>query len=288
MLASDELTRLRFGVAIGADEAIRERIEPFRLHLEDQLDLPVDLFLIDTLGELAQALAKGDIDYARLSPASYAAAAQACGCLEPLASATPDGFPPFFYAVLVAKGRPQPVAIADLKGARLGVGASHSIGSYRVPLANLLADGIDARRHFRTMVRMKDPLDGLQAVVDGRVEASLAWSTLNGNPATGYTAGTLNDFYLRASPGFDKLQVVWRSPPIPYTAHAVNGSVPDRVKQKLRATLVELKETAPDVFIAVEPDFPGGLKPAIAADFRAVTRSYEPAFLEWLEQGAAD
>ncbi|WP_417688044.1 phosphate/phosphite/phosphonate ABC transporter substrate-binding protein [Roseibium sp.] len=282
-LAEGEMHRLRFGIAVGSDETARERIEPFRVYLENALDMAVDLFLIDTLGELAEALSQGDIDYARLSPSAFGVVSASCRCVEPLATAAPDSFPPHYFSVLVTRKASQLNTLADLKGARLGTGEGTSIATHRVPLSGLLAEGIDPAQHFRTLVQVQTPIEGLQAVLDGRVDASLAWSTLSGSPETGYTAGTLNDFYISRRPGFSDLQIVWRSSPIPYTAHAVHTETPDAVKQSLREALLTLLETAPDVYLAVEPDYPGGLRPAVAADFRALERGYSPAFLSWLK-----
>jgi phosphonate transport system substrate-binding protein len=283
--AEETLHRLRLGVAVGADEAIRERIEPFRVYLEEKLDIPVDLFLIDTLGELADALTKGDIDYARLSPTAYAAAFEDCGCIEPLATARPDSFPARFYSVLFARATEPRTTIADLKAKRLGVDGPNSVAGYRVPLTNLLAEGIDVRKHFRTLVRVQDPAAGLQAILDGRVEASLGWSTLAGKPSTGYTAGTLNDFFLESGSGFEKLQIVWRSPPIPYNAHSVRMDLPDNAKRALRGALLDLRDDDPSAYFAIEPDFPGGLEPVVHGDYRAVLRSYDPKFQEILAPG---
>lgn len=275
--------RLRFGVAIGTDEGIRDRLEPFRLALEDQLDMMVDLYLMGTLGELADALAQGEIDYARLSTSAYAATYTMCGCIEPLATARPDDFPGRYYALLVGRKTERPLTLEDLKGGRLAVQGPDSVTGFRVPLANLAAEGIDPVTHFSALVRVKDPVDGLQALLDGRVDVATAWSTLAGNEETGFSAGTLNDFYLSGADGLDRLSVLWRSPPIPYNAHSVRLDLPDAFKRKLRAALLDLKDDAPDAYLAIEPDLPGGFEPVVHSDFRSVLRTYEPDYRSILE-----
>lgn len=276
--AQDEIRRFRVGVAIGTDEFIRERVEPFRLVLEDAVDMPVDLYLIDTLGELVDALAKGDVDYARLSPSAYAAAFTLCTCVEPIVTARPDTFPARFYGVAIGRKREQAIALQDLKEGRLGVMGSQSVAGYRVPLVNLAAEGIDSRAHFRSVIRIQDPVKGLQAILDGRIDVSFGWSTLTGDSRNGYTAGTLNDFYLSGAAGFDKLEVLWQSPAIPYSAHAVRLDLPDSLKERLRSALLKLRSRAPDAYLAIEPDLPGGFEPVIHADYIAVLRTYEPQF----------
>ncbi len=276
--------RLRLGVVVGGDERARERVEPFRLALEEIADLPVDLFLMDTLGDAVEAIAAGRIDYARLSPSAYAAVHTLCGCIEPLVTAGPDDFPARFYAILVTKRGAEPMSLTGLKGTRLAVGGKQAVTGYRVPLANLAADGIDARRHFSTLVEVQNPLEGLKAVLDGRVRSTLAWSTLAGEAKNGYTAGSLNDYYISGGRGFDDLEIVWRSPPIPYSAHSLRKDLPDALKRSLRAGLMDLRREAPDAYLAIEPDLPGGFEPVVHADYRPVLRTFEDAFTAVLGQ----
>lgn len=278
--------RLRLGVVVAADEGARDRVEPFRLALEDIADLPVDLFLMETMADAVEALAAGRIDYARLSPSAYAAVHRLCDCVEPLVTAGPDDFPARFYAILVARRGAEKTTLSDLKDRRLAVGGSHAVTGYRVPLANLAADGINARTHFSTLVEVRDPVEGLRAVLDGRVDAALAWSTLAGEAKNGYTAGTLNDYYVSGGRGFDDLEIVWRSPPIPYSAHSLRKDLPDALKRRIRAGLMDLRREAPDAYLAIEPDLPGGFEPVVHADYRPVLRTFEDDYAALLDPSA--
>ncbi len=275
----DTPDRLRLGVIVAADEDTRERVEPFRLALEEISDLPVDLFLLDTMADAVEAVADGRIDYVRLSPSAYAASYQLCSCVEPLVTAGPDDFPARFHAILIARrGEDGNVALADLKGTRLAVGGKESVAGYRVPLANLAADGINAREYFGTLVQVQDPVEGVKAVLDGRVQAALGWSTLTGEAKNGYTAGTLNEYYVSGGPGFKDLEIVWRSPPIPYSAHTISKDLPDELKRRVRAGLMDLRREAPDAYLAIEPDLPGGFEPVVHADYRPLLLTYDAAY----------
>jgi len=278
--------RLRLGVVVAADEGARERVDPFRLALEEIADLPVDLFLMETLADSAEALAAGRIDYARLSPSAYAAVHQLCACVEPLVTAGPDDFPARFYAILVAKRGAEKQSLTELKGTRLAVGGVHAVTGYRVPLANLAADGVNARTHFSTLVEVQNPVEGVRAVLDGRVQAALAWSTLAGEAKNGYTGGTLNDYYVSGGRGFKDLEIVWRSPPIPYSAHSLRKDLPDSLKRRIRAGLMDMRREAPDAYLAIEPDLPGGFEPVVHADFRPVLRTFEDEYATLLDPSA--
>ncbi len=270
--------RVRLGVIVAADETARERVEPFRRALEEITDLPVDLFLMQTMAEGVEALAKGKIDYIRLSASAYAATYHLCECVEPLVTAGPDDFPARFYAIMLAKRGTETANLEALKNARLAVGGKHAIAGYRVPVANLAADGIDVRQYFETLVEVRNPVEGVRAILDGRVQASLGWSSLAGEAKNGFTSGTLNDFYLTGARGFEDLEVVWRSPPIPYSAHTIRSELPDPLKRVLRAGLMDLRREAPAAYLAIEPDLPGGFEPVGHADYRPVLRTYDDQF----------
>ena len=274
--ASEMPDRLRLGVIVAAEDGARGRVEPFRLALEDIVDLPVDLFLLKTMAEAVEALSSGKIDYMRLSPSAYAASYQLCDCIEPLVTAAPDDFPARFYAVLIGlRGEPSP-SLNGLKGKSLAVGGKQSVAAYRVPLANLFADGINAREHFSSLVEVQNPVEGVRALLDGRVQAALGWSSLAGEALNGFTAGTMNDFYKSGERGFENLEIVWRSPPIPYSAHSVRTELPDPLKRRLQAGLMILRRDDPAAYLAIEPDFPGGFEPVVHGDYRAVLRTFEP------------
>lgn len=278
-LAAEDLPdRIRLAVVVASEDTARDRVEPFRKALENITDLPVDLFLMKTMADGVEALAAGKVDYIRLSSSGYAAAYQLCECVEPLVTAGPDDFPARFYAVMIGERGAEPAKLEKLRNARLAVGAQHSVASYRVPVANLAADGIDVRSFFKSLVEVRDPVEGVRAVLEGRVQATLGWSSLAGEAKNGFTAGTLNDYYLSGGRSFDKLEIIWRSPPIPYSAHAIRSDLPDQLKRLLRAGLMDLRREDPSAYLAIEPDLPGGFEPVGHADYRPVLRTYETAF----------
>ncbi|QDG79393.1 phosphate ABC transporter substrate-binding protein [Labrenzia sp. PHM005] len=267
--------RLRLGVVVAADDTARDRVEPFRQALEDIADLPVDLFLMQTMADGIEALASGKIDYIRLSPSGYAATFQLCECVEPLVTAGPDDFPARFYAIMIGRRGETPANLENLRHQRLAVGGKHAVAGYRVPVANLAADGIDVREYFDALVEVRNPVEGIRAILDGRVQASLGWSSLAGEAKNGFTSGTLNDYYLSGGSGFEDLEIIWRSPPIPYSAHTIRSDLPDVLKRTVRAGLMDLRREQPAAYLAIEPDLPGGFEPVGHADYRPVLRTYE-------------
>jgi len=81
----------------------------------------------------------------------------------------------------------------------------------------------------------------------------------------------------------DDLQIVWRSPPIPYSAHSISKDLPDALKRRLRAGLMDMRREAPGAYLAIEPDLPGGFEPVVHADYRPVLRTFEDEYSSLLE-----
>ena len=265
--------RLRLAVVTAAQEDMRERVEPFREELQYRLALPVDLFLMDTLGAATDALVRGEVDFLRLSASAYGAAQTDCACLDPLVVPMDGEGAEGFHAVIVARAS-QAASVADLAGRRLAVGDPASSAAFRVPLAGLVLQGTDPATFFSALVRVEGPREGLRALFDGRVEAALVWSTLIGDPEFGYSAGTLNEAYLSTRLDMSRLGVIWQSPRLPYAVHAVRSSLPPALRARLRSVLTTLIDDAPGAYFAIEPDFGGGFAATDAATLTGTLHPY--------------
>jgi phosphonate transport system substrate-binding protein len=283
VMAQEAGSRFRVGVVTAGREDARSEAEPFRDELEYRLGLPADLFLMDTLGELTDALIAGHVQYGRLSASAYAAAQKACGCVEPLAAPRDGDGADGFHAVVLAKAAQTP-SLESLAGKRLAIGPARSTAAFRVPLAGLAASGRDPRQFFSALVPVTGPEDGLLALYDGTVEASLGWSTLLSDAESGYSAGTLLQAYDRMRLDVGRLTVVWQSPRIPFAVHVVRSDVAPELKDRLRQMLSALQDEAPGAYFAIEPDFGGGFVPVLPEDFSAVTLPLEPQWQAMLKE----
>lgn len=282
-VAQDAGSRFRVGVVTAGREDARSEAEPFRDELEYRLGLPADLFLMDTLGELTDALIAGHVQYGRLSATAYAAARQACACVEPLVAPRDGDGADGFHAILIAKAAEVP-SLEALAGKRLAIGPARSTAAFRVPLAGLAASGRDPRQFFSALVPVSGPEEGMQALYDGTVEASLGWSTLLGEADGGYSAGTLLQAYDRMRLDVGRLAVVWQSPRIPFAVHVVRSDVAPELKDRLRQMLSALQDEAPGAYFAIEPDFGGGFVPVLPEDFAAVMLPLEPQWQAVLKE----
>ncbi len=267
----DDTKVLRIGVLASANPRLDlAHLEPFRAYLEQRIALPVEFVPATTMTTLVEAETSGRVSYAILSATAYAAAAQSCQCVEPLAlPAALDGARGF-YSVLLARADSPIKTLADTDGARLALGAADSVAGRLVPLKAFAAAGIDPATHFSALYEAPGPVDAIQALLDGRADVALAWSSLTGDAAGGYEFGPLRTMVAAGTLSMDQVRVVWQSPLIPFGPHAVRTDMPAELKTLLRDALTGM---APDVLDVVDRSTfgGGGFVAATAADYASLT-----------------
>lgn len=249
---------LRLGIVATSRPAdALERVEPFRLRLSDTLGVPVVTQRFADERALVDAFAAGRIDYAPVSASGYAMAWRLCGCIEPLATPrAADGSAGWRIVVVVPTSSPL-AKVGDLAGRRLAVSGEESIGGRRLALRLIENQGVKGAT-APTLETVEGPRAGVRAVVERRVDAAVAWSTLEGDVTEGYGRGTLHDMVAAGELAMTDVRVLWASQVLPHGPHAVRADLGEGQKRRLRDMLVDLDEVDPDAYDAIEPARGGG------------------------------
>ncbi|MDK9696373.1 MAG: PhnD/SsuA/transferrin family substrate-binding protein [Siculibacillus sp.] len=249
---------LRLGIAAAArpNDAI-DRMEPFRLRLSETLGVEVRTRRFADERSLVDALAAGKIDYAPLSASGYAMTHRLCGCVEPLAAPrAADGSTGWRIVVVVPTGSPIE-KLSGLTGRRLGLAGAEAIGGHRLALR--LIEQQEAKAPPKPLLEtFEGPRAAVRAMLDGRVDAAVAWSTLEGDVAEGYGRGTLRDMVAAGELAMTDVRVAWASGVLPHGPHVVRTDLAEGPKRRLRDMLVDLDEVDPDAYDAIEPVLTGG------------------------------
>lgn len=243
-------------VATSRPAAEVERVDPFRRELARVLDGEVSVTPFEDETALIGALVAGRIDYAPLSAMGYATAARLCGCVEPLAAPRDADRAPGWFAVVVVAAGGDVAKIGDLAGRRLAITEGDAIGTRRLPLMLLERTGLSGDDAVH-LVETRGPSEALRALLDGRADAAVVWSSLDGDPQTGWSRGTIADFVARGEIAATQIKVVWTSPILPLGPHTVKADLDEARKRRLREMLIEL-DADPDVSEAIEPVHTGG------------------------------
>lgn len=256
-------------VAAGRPDAATERVDPFRRHLATILDMPVTVAPFETEAALVGALVAGRVDYAPLSAIGFATAIRLCDCVEPLATPRDGDRAPGWFAIVIAKTGSGIGAIGDLATRRLAISRGEAIGTRRLPLmaidrAGLSTTGADGVH----LVETDGPTEALRALLDGRADAAVVWSSLDGARDDGWSRGPITDLVANEGLRAGDVQLVWSSPLLPLGPHTVKSDLDETSKRRLREMLIQL-DADPDVADAIEPTHSGGF-------VRVGTPSYRP------------
>jgi phosphonate transport system substrate-binding protein len=249
----------RLGI-VATDRRAADRIEPFRRRLEIALDRNVEIVSTGSGLALARALAEAKVDYAMLSGTAYATAWRLCGCVAPIAVPRSVDGTAGYHAAVVVRASSSIATVKDLKSRTLAVAEETSVAGRMLPLAELASAGVPST-DLAKLVPTAGPAAALALLTDGKVDAAVVWSTLEGSEAGGYSRGTLADAVAKGRLAMSDYRIVWSSSLIAHPPHVIRSSLAEPVKARLRDVLDDLPERDPDAYDAVAGSFGGGFVP---------------------------
>jgi len=254
-----EIGIFRVGVVTKQDIARTiEHYQPFKKALSRALEIDVEIFPVKSETSLIQALAADRIEYAILSASGYALSWALCECVEPLVTARTSDSGDAYHTVVIA-----PVTgisgVDELENAKIGVLTEHSISGH--PFAKFL---LSAEENVRVdapqspFVSHEQGVETLKAFQNGELDALIGWSSMNGDPTNGYSAGTLKQLARLNDDDAKPYRIIWNSPPLPYRPHAIAKNLNGEAKTILRTTMEALYDRSPVAYDVIEPHYGGG------------------------------
>lgn len=204
----------------GTEDGTKKDFQPIFGAISQATGLTFDIKVGQSYSAVIEAMCNGAADIAWYGPASYLQA-KARGCSELLALAVRNG-ESVYYSGIFARTDAGINRVADLKGKRLALGDVNSTSSFAVPVAMMLAAGIDPTRQAGTINMAGSHANVLKALAEGLVDAG----------------GASFDSFEKAvnAKALDpaRVKVIAKSAPIPYPPLAIHPKVNDGVKARLR------------------------------------------------------
>jgi phosphonate transport system substrate-binding protein len=235
-------------------------VGPFADNLTALIGRPVEILPLTSYDAMIDAQIQRRIDGGFFSAAAYAIADARCTCLEPLVAPRASDGTLGYHAVIVVRTGSGIAKTADLAGKTVAVGAVDSLGSRRVQLAGLLAEGVDPSA-FGAVLEVDSSEEAVNLVLAGVADAAFAWSTLSGDAASGYSRGTLTDLVLAGGTTMDRLAIVWQSPVIGHAPFAVTRTLPEDAKSTIERYFVDLANANPSAYDTLDTFYGGGFAP---------------------------
>jgi len=204
----------------GTEDGTKKDFQPIFDAISQHNGLKFDIKVGQSYGAVVEAMCNGAADIAWFGPASYLQARNR-GCAELLALAVKHD-QSVYYSGIFARKDANINSIQDLKGKRIALGDVNSTSSFNVPVAMMLANGVNPAKDVSSINMAGSHANVLKALSEGLVDAG----------------GASFDSFEKAvnSKAIDpsKIKVVVKSEPIPYPPLAVQPSVSKEVKAKLK------------------------------------------------------
>jgi phosphonate transport system substrate-binding protein len=249
----DNITVLRVGVMTGANASYRlAQLQPFKDYLESRIALPVEIVPSADYNALIAAQTGSLVDYAIESATAFVTARARCDCVEALAVPTRSGGEPGFHALLVARADGPIKTLADAKGTRLALAGADSVAGRLLQMKAFEAEEIVADDFFSEIVDVSDPEAAITALLAGEADLAVAWSSLAGDRAAGYSFGVLADLVAEGGLAMDQIEIVWQSALIPFGPHAIRANLPGELKGLLSRALLDIAAENPVALDAVD------------------------------------
>ena len=272
---------LVFGYAAeGASTAMRERVAQFSAALGELAGAELAVYEAASYEDLAQAMLRGDVDFAWLPPLPFVALERR-QAVFPLVSAQRGGDTAFHSAIIVAKdsARHEP---ADLAGARAAWVDRYSASGYVVPRVGLAALGVDPRVAFAEQRFLHSHEAVVRAVAAGRADFG---ATYAGVSATGeVTRGAWMDVKGAA----DAVRVLVRFGAIPGDVVAASARLAASSRVAITRSLLTISQDPRHRALLAEAFGVDEFRPWVSAGYDALRRLAEEASKRGLLEGDED
>jgi len=216
--------------------ATETRFKEFAKVFRDRFGVELKIFTASDYSGTIQALTAGQIQFAGLGPAAYAAAwIDSNGAVEPLAAAKePDG-DVGYHSHLIVRADSAFQRIEDLKGRTLAWADPNSTSGYLIPLVSLRAAGIEAEKYFGRTVYSGGHEQSALGVVGGQFDSAFVWGARDP-----MSRGVLKAMTDRGVLDPKRVRAIWRSPLIPGSPVTVRKDLPTEMKRDIQKLFVDL------------------------------------------------
>jgi phosphonate transport system substrate-binding protein len=262
---------------------VLETNEAFRVYMEEQLGIPVEMITGTSYSAVIEAMRVKKVDSMEVGPFSYTLAVQEAGA-EALAvnvasehKVYDPNTPPYYFSIIFTKKGSGIATLQDLRGKDFNFVDPASTSGHLMPKTLLIKNGLDPDNDMNTVFAGSHPTsvisvwndkadagatyeqNMLDLAADGQVEYCGFADGLAGKQRT---AEEIKANYDACPDG--KLVAIAYSDPIPSTPFAIRSDLPQSFKDAVKAALLAIKDN-PDLVAAtgqwyVDPSTEMGLE----------------------------
>ena len=257
---TEQVNVLRIGILPDqAPEELRRRYKPLFEHISAAVGLPYKLVMPSDYGDMLSRFKAGQIELAYFGGLTYLLAAQTVGA-HPLVMREADSR--FVSHFFVRAGTPA-TRLEDFRGKKMAFGSRLSTSGHLMPRYHLQQNKIEAENYFSSVIYSGAHDKTVAMVVDGEADIGAANGLI------------VEEMMANKRQGADRLRIIWTTPHYPDYVWAIQNSVPEETREKLRDAFLQLSvydKKQADILSRVGANI---FIPARPADFRELAREAE-------------
>jgi phosphonate transport system substrate-binding protein len=262
---ADGLKEFRIGILGGENTQDRlARYDKFQALLSQYLGMPVKLFPAADYAGVMQGIAAGQLEAAEFGASGFAGAWLDCKCIEPVVVPTEKDGSTYYYSVMVVRADSGIKSLEDMKGHSLAWADPNSTSGYLIPSATLKTKGIklDDGAYFSKTGFSGGHEQGVVAVLNKQYDGAVTWTSGQGEKSEGYTRGNIRSMVDKGMLKMSDINIIWQSGKIPNGPWAVRSALPDELKKKFTAFMLDLPKSHRPIYDDVEMGSGVGYAPA--------------------------
>jgi phosphonate transport system substrate-binding protein len=240
------------------------RYDQFQRLLSEHLRMPVTLFPAADYAGVMQGIAAGQLEAASFGASGFAGAWLDCKCIEPVVVPQEKDGSTYYYSVMVVRADSGIKTIQDMKGHSLAWADPNSTSGYLIPSATLKSKGINLAdgAYFSSTGFSGGHEQGVVAVLNRQYDATVTWTSGQGELSEGYTRGNLRSMVDKKMLKMSDITIIWQSGKIPNGPWAIRTALPAELKTSFRDFLLDLPKSHRKVYDDVEKGAGVGYAPA--------------------------
>jgi len=231
-----------FRIGFLGDEAAQDiltRNTCLKDYVEAAYNVPAKMFTFKDYAGTMESMLGGNLDYAWFGSSGYAGMyLEDPNAVVPVLTRMQPSGDTGYYSVMVTMKNSGIQNLADMKGKSLGFADPNSTSGYLIPSIELVDEVGELDKFFAKTGFMGGHENGVLAVLNGDVDASVTWVSGVGEWNEGYSSGNLRKMVDKGILNMDDITQIWSSKLIP------NGPIvmPKSMPQEARDVMVGMKQ----------------------------------------------
>jgi phosphonate transport system substrate-binding protein len=250
------LDTFRVGILGGENEADRLRNNQCLVDLLPEAIgvKEVKLFPAADYDGVIQGLLGGTLDYAELGASGYAAVyLRDPEAVDPILTTEQVDGATGYVSLMLARADSGIESIEDMKGKHLGFADPNSTSGFLVPSVALPKElGMPLDEYFSETSFNGGHENNVLAVLDGKIDGGVTWSSGVGEYSEGYTSGNVRKMVDKGLLDMEDVKEIWRSPLIPNGPIVVRKDLDADVRAKFKEFMMNLPKNDPECFSAIQ------------------------------------